>query len=493
MVQTRDGFCLIPTCGRLAARLAAAAWTAVCVLACFPALVLGLPVSFGDCVFDLRPQPPVGTLSRKGDCALETGMLRLKGSGIALIPPDSFRGMISMTSMDLTNNLVSTLSSPSSPFALDNLNLRELLLRDNELIKLEAGDFGGISATLQSLDLSHNPLESLHADVLQGMKRLRRLYLSSTRLATLPSGLFRSLVELEELYLENNELLIGLPAELLDPLKALRVLKVTGNPLLLCLPMETARFAQAGTSFLYEGPQRCVLCTADAPAAGCKCGKGSSGQDGGPCLICEAGKYKSSDGTELCVSCPAASVGNRDRSECVCDDSKAVLALGSCVCIAGYSNATGGRCVECTAGSYKATVSAGACTSCTDNSQSPSGSTNPSRCECNAGYTSEGSGCRACGRGAYKVSAGSAPCTICAAGTFSPSIAATTSSICVACPDAQSSSVPGSVATTDCKCNAGYTGPDSGPCAACSAATYKGSRGSSRCAECPEGVAFRLF
>jgi hypothetical protein len=482
MSRTRDGFRLIPACGKLAA---------LCVIACFPALVFGLPMSFGDCVFDLTPQPPGGTLSRWGECTLETGMLRLKGSGIVLIPPDSFRGMTSMTSMDLANNLVSTLSSPMSPFANDNLNLRELLLRHNELIKLEAGDFGGISSTLERLDLSHNPLESLHADVLQGMKRLRRLYLSSTRLATLPSGLFRSLVELEELYLENNELLIGLPAELLDPLTALRILKVTDNPLLPCLPMGAARFAQAGTSFLYEGPQRCVLCIADAPAAGCKCGKGSSGQDGGPCLTCEPGKYKSSAGTELCVSCPAASVGNHDRIECVCDDSKAVFALGSCVCIAGYSNAAGGLCVECTAGSYKATTSAGACTTCTDNSQSPSGSTNPSSCECNAGYTSEGSGCRACGRGAYKVSAGSAPCTICAGGTFSPSSAGTSSSICAACPDAQSSSAPGSVAATDCQCNAGYIGPNSGPCEACSAATYKGSRGWSRCSECPEGVAFR--
>jgi hypothetical protein len=477
--------------GGLGKRCAWRAREAVCVIACFPALVLGLPVSFGDCVFYLRPQPPGGTLIRSGACALETGMLRLKGSGIALIPPDSFRGMTSMTSMDLANNLVSTLSSPMNPFASGNLNLRELLLRDNELMKLEAGDFGGISATLERLDLSHNPLESLHADVLQGMKRLRRLYLSSTRLATLPSGLFRSLVELEELYLENNELLIGLPAELLDPLTALRVLKVTGNPLLPCLPMEAARFAKAGTFFLYEGPERCVFCTADEPAAGCKCGKGSSGQDGGPCLNCEVGKYKSSAGTELCVSCPAESVENHDKSGCVCEDSKAVFALGSCLCIAGYSDAAGGRCVECTAGSYKAATSAGACTACPDNSQSPSGSTNPSSCECNAGYTSEGSGCRACGRGTYKVSAGSARCIICAAGTFSPSSAATTSSICAACPDAQSSSAPGSGAATDCQCNAGYTGPDSGPCETCLEGTWKSIRGSSWCSECPEGVPFR--
>ena len=45
----------------------------------------------------------------------------------------------------------------------------------------------------------------------------------------------------------------------------------------------------------------------------------------------------------------------------------------------------------------------------------------------------------------------------------------------------------GSLASTDCICNAGFTGPDGAPCVGCEAGKYKGTAGSDDCADCEAG------
>ena len=50
-----------------------------------------------------------------------------------------------------------------------------------------------------------------------------------------------------------------------------------------------------------------------------------------------------------------------------------------------------------------------------------------------------------------------------------------------------SSSAAGSIASTSCLCNAGYTGPNGGSCEACEANTYKPTTGSAVCTACPVG------
>ena len=52
------------------------------------------------------------------------------------------------------------------------------------------------------------------------------------------------------------------------------------------------------------------------------------------------------------------------------------------------------------------------------------------------------------------------------------------------CP-ANSNSPAGSDALTDCTCNAGFTGPDGGPCSQCAAGKYKSMTGSEACSSCP--------
>ena len=73
----------------------------------------------------------------------------------------------------------------------------------------------------------------------------------------------------------------------------------------------------------------------------------------------------------------------------------------------------------------------------------------------------------------------------CQAGTFHDRTSASNDT-CVACPSG-STSEPSSNNVTDCKCNAGYTGPDGLTCAACEAGKYKAVNGSDACLSCRSG------
>jgi len=89
--------------------------------------------------------------------------------------------------------------------------------------------------------------------------------------------------------------------------------------------------------------------------------------------------------------------------------------------------------------------------------------------------------CVACSAGSYS-SAGA--CVECAADSFSAEGAAACS------PCAGNSTAPaGSDEASDCKCPAGFSGEDGGPCNVCAAGTFKVGSGSGPCLECPAGTA----
>ena len=77
------------------------------------------------------------------------------------------------------------------------------------------------------------------------------------------------------------------------------------------------------------------------------------------------------------------------------------------------------------------------------------------RITCNAGYTGIVPTCTACDSGKYKATAGLHQCTECPL-----------------------NSVANGQGQTECMCNSGYTGPDSGTCVPCDAGTYKDTVGS---------------
>ena len=123
-------------------------------------------------------------------------------------------------------------------------------------------------------------------------------------------------------------------------------------------------------------------------------------------------------------------------------------------------------CIGCRAGKYSAALGAStadACLSCPESSSSLSGSSLATDCRCNSGYSgADGDPCAACAAGKYKSDIGANPCTTCAVGKYSAREGAGT---CSRCP-AFSSSPSGSRFVNDCKCNAGHSGADGGPCTA---------------------------
>ena len=101
------------------------------------------------------------------------------------------------------------------------------------------------------------------------------------------------------------------------------------------------------------------------------------------------------------------------------------------------------------------------------------------RCQCDGGFSGSGDTCTACAAGKFKAAPGSDECADCAAGKYS---AATSALACDTC-GANSNSAAGS---SDCDCNAGYTG-EHGQCTACHPGTYKAAAGSAECANCDAG------
>ena len=211
-------------------------------------------------------------------------------------------------------------------------------------------------------------------------------------------------------------------------------------------------YCPGGIDVYYGDTDGRMACTANSSSdagsdaiSDCKCNAGYGGNAGvtnGTCTICSAGTYKTSSGNTSCSACTA-----------------------------GY---------YCTGGTNQ--------TACTANSSSPAGSDEISDCQCNAGYggnagTTNGT-CTICVAGTYKTRSGNGSCSTCTAGYYCTG--GTNQTACTA----NSSSVGGADALSDCKCNAGYcgnAGVTGGSCTICAAGTYKTDSGNSSCSTCTEG------
>jgi hypothetical protein len=176
----------------------------------------------------------------------------------------------------------------------------------------------------------------------------------------------------------------------------------------------------------------------------CVVGKYSGENAATTCADCIVGKYAGSPGAAECTSCPFNHTttlvpGSDDTSKCSCirgfqgesaeeciacapGKYKDFIGLGvACTeCEKGKYNPDPGQssCLLCPRGTFSATPSAteqAACQSCSENAQSPEGSSERSACRCNMGYTSIMSqyGCRACAAGSYKHWPGQENCNLC--------------------------------------------------------------------------------
>jgi hypothetical protein len=102
---------------------------------------------------------------------------------------------------------------------------------------------------------------------------------------------------------------------------------------------------------------------------------------------------------------------------------------------------------------------------------------------CNAGYglsKQRAGGSRQPNCTLYGTFSPSFECVECQPGTYS----STESSECLVCPE-NSISTLRSLRLVHCVCNAGFSGPNGGPCVACVAGKYKKVTGSTLCSDCP--------
>jgi hypothetical protein len=222
----------------------------------------------------------------------------------------------------------------------------------------------------------------------------------------------------------------------------------------------------------------CVACHGNSTAlagsavvADCKCDPGFELVDG-LCAQCAAGKFKGASGNGACELCAAGEfAGAAGTTACVAchADSDAEATRERCLCNAGYVQASAAAlhptCTACAAGTYQNVTGQTACVDCDARAQSAAASTDIGACVCNAGYRDvEYGGCAACLPGEYKEEVDeTAACADCPADSHSPA----------ASPAAEA-----------CLCNAGFDGPDGGPCAACATGKYKAGNGSAACAFC---------
>jgi hypothetical protein len=226
-----------------------------------------------------------------------------------------------------------------------------------------------------------------------------------------------------------------------------------------------------------------------------------------PCTFCGVGLYGTAEAAESvasCERCPVNSTsvaGSGSIKQCECTRGyRQTLSHDGCIqcnpgyydnitniyecsmCAGGlYSTAEGATDVEtcqpCSEGTWSEEGSP-TCSLCPTNSNSPSRSTLRTHCTCNAGATGpDGETCELCLAGKYKTANGTVACTDCIAGKFSATTGATASSTCVNCSSNSVSSI-GSILSTSCLCNSGFTGLDGGSCSACVAGKYKNGIGS---------------
>ena len=210
-----------------------------------------------------------------------------------------------------------------------------------------------------------------------------------------------------------------------------------------------------------------------------------------PCAPCEPGKYTPGLGTAPCSFCPPGTYGNlTGASFCnACPPNATTLpgalALEECTCIPGFEPAGDNRslsgaagCLPCPQGSFSnaATVAytnSGICLLAPGNSTIAPGA---AQYNCEAGFSTTRLPPFTC-----------TPCLTvsnCEAGYYFMACTSDSPSVCVPCAD-YSTSPEYSYGKESCTCNAGYYGPNGGPCTPCTVGQYKDTSGNTSCIICP--------
>ncbi|XP_076158362.1 trophoblast glycoprotein a [Alosa pseudoharengus] len=138
-----------------------------------------------------------------------TRNLFITGNQINRIGPESFKGLVNVTTLSLSNNRISQIES--NTFA-GLRSLRSLDLSGNQLAIIHPEAFSAPSRTLRDLNLSrslynHTAVKDLAASLrLSALSSLQGLDLSGNGLIYLPDYIFSHLGSLRRLQLANNSL-----------------------------------------------------------------------------------------------------------------------------------------------------------------------------------------------------------------------------------------------------------------------------------------------
>ena len=173
-------------------------------------------------------------------------------------------------------------------------------------------------------------------------------------------------------------------------------------------------------------------------------------------------------GATTCTACPAYSTAPPERS-----------AATAYMCIAGSSGLNGGpTCNLCVEGKHQANIGSEVCDDCVAGKWlADSGS-------------ADSADCIGGGRGNYSIQAGAISedtCDVCASGKYLDLEGNDAESDCDHCPAKFGNNPAASTARSDCKCNSGSSGLDSGLCTQCLAGKYKIASGDAECTNCPAG------
>ena len=121
---------------------------------------------------------------------------------IEFIDPTTFHGLLNLTELDLSFNLLRSILKN----AFNSLSiLKKLSLSNNQITSVDSHTFKSL-VNLRALDLSRNHINSLDGSVLSPLKHLQTLNLDSNRLNMVDVDAFHSLANLQILTLSFNKL-----------------------------------------------------------------------------------------------------------------------------------------------------------------------------------------------------------------------------------------------------------------------------------------------
>ena len=285
--------------------------------------------------------------------------------------------------------------------------------------------------------------------------------------------------------------------------------------------------------------------TASTTVYDCRCDEGATGPDGHACVLCAPGQFKSVRGNSSCLLCGADTYsdesGTIDPACTQCHANSSAVAgtarRDDCECDPGFASLAGHVCEPCVAGSVKSSTANVACGLCGPGFfQNGAGRTacegcgvysvpvaNRTRCICQPGHFEKGlaaglADCERCPVDTFQPAYNEAacelcplnkrsdigsnhvaecrcqegwteeevlgPCVSCVAGKFKDYVSYDDFEDCAVCPAFSHSSAT-STRLSNCTCNAGFTGPDGGPCTACAPGSFKAGPGDASCVACP--------